>query len=220
MTHARLCLVALVSLAFLVAPASRAVGGDLYQREVASPDAVALPKPADVHGLAVYPTSVVLRGSDAAQQLLVTASLSGGRLQDLSGDVSYEIADAKVARLTSSGRVVPLANGVTEISARYGDKAITVPLRVELVDANLPINFGNQVVPVFTKLGCNSGGCHGKASGQNGFKLSLLGFEPDVDYMALVKEARGRRLFPASPENSLLLRKAVGSLPHGGGKRM
>src|SRR5207253_6461722 len=71
-----------------------------------------------------------------------------------------------------------------------------------------------------TKLGCNGGGCHGKASGQNGFKISLLGFEPEVDYTALVKEARGRRVFPAAPDYSLLLRKATGQLPHGGGKRM
>ena len=59
--------------------------------------------------------------------------------------------------------------------------------------ADRSINFANQVVPIFTKLGCNAGGCHGKASGQNGFKLSLLGFEPEVDFNALVKEARGRR---------------------------
>ena len=64
------------------------------------------------------------------------------------------------------------------------------------------------------------GGCHGKASGQNGFKLSLLGFEPEVDYDALVKEARGRRLFPAAPDHSLLLLKATGKVAHGGGKRM
>ena len=75
-------------------------------------------------------------------------------------------------------------------------------------------------MPIFTKLGCNSGGCHGKASGQNGFRLSLLGFEPAYDYEALVKEARGRRLFPAAPDASLLLRKAVAAVPHGGGKRM
>ena len=86
------------------------------------------------------------------------------------------------------------------------------------VGDNLPINFANQVVPVFTKLGCNSGGCHGKASGQNGFHLSLLGFEPDVDYAALVKEGRGRRLLPAAPDASLLLLKASGATAHGGGK--
>src|SRR5205823_10210701 len=111
-------------------------------------------------------------------------------------------------------------NGATEITASYGDKAVTMTVRCEAVDLNLPINFGNQVVPIFTKLGCNSGGCHGKASGQNGFKLSLLGFEPDIDFNALVKEARGRRIFPAAPDYSLLLLKATGQMAHGGGKRL
>src|SRR5262249_31001928 len=73
---------------------------------------------------------------------------------------------------------------------------------------------------IFTKLGCNSGGCHGKSGGQNGFALSLLGFVPELDYQTLVKENRGRRLFPASPDNSLLLLKAAGGMAHGGGKRM
>lgn len=82
------------------------------------------------------------------------------------------------------------------------------------------IYFGTDVVPVLTKLGCNGGGCHGKATGQNGFKLSLFGFEPDEDYDSLVKEARGRRLFPAAPERSLLLLKATSSVPHGGGRRL
>jgi hypothetical protein len=85
---------------------------------------------------------------------------------------------------------------------------------------DLPINFGNHIVPIFTKLGCNSGGCHGKQSGQNGFRLSLLGFEPELDYMTLVKEGRGRRLFPAAPDQSLLLTKAAGQVAHGGGKRL
>ncbi|MGL4552731.1 MAG: DUF1553 domain-containing protein [Gemmataceae bacterium] len=87
-------------------------------------------------------------------------------------------------------------------------------------DVELPINFGNQIVPIFTKLGCNSGGCHGKQSGQNGFRLSLLGFEPDLDYMTLLKEGRGRRLLPAAPEASLLLTKGAGQVAHGGGKRI
>ena len=82
------------------------------------------------------------------------------------------------------------------------------------------LNFANDIVPIFTKAGCNSGGCHGKASGQNGFKLSLLGFEPQEDYEHIVKEARGRRVFPAAPEQSLLLLKAINSTPHGGGKKL
>ena len=83
-----------------------------------------------------------------------------------------------------------------------------------------PVQFLNDVVPLLTRLQCNSGGCHGKATGQNGFKLSLLGFEPDLDYAALVSEARGRRLFPGDPNQSLLLTKATGVVPHGGGRRL
>src|SRR5689334_5035390 len=84
----------------------------------------------------------------------------------------------------------------------------------------LPVSFRNEVVPILTKNGCNGGGCHGKSEGQNGFKLSLLGFEPTEDYEHLVFESRGRRLMPSAPEYSLLLRKATGELPHGGGARM
>jgi hypothetical protein len=95
-----------------------------------------------------------------------------------------------------------------------------LPVTVTHADTSSPIHFANQIVPVFTKTGCNGGGCHGKAAGQNGFRLSLLGFEPDEDYEHLVKEARGRRLFPAAPERSLLLTKGTAQLPHGGGRRI
>jgi hypothetical protein len=194
-------------------------GTAVAAKNVDANQATALPKPSDVQSLAVYPTQIHLKSSDAAQQLIITATLAGGRLQDLTSDVTYS-ADDKTVRITSSGRVTPLANGTTTVTVSYGPKAVTVPVTTEAIDQNLPINFGNQIVPVFSKLGCNSGGCHGKASGQNGFKLSLLGFEPEVDYAALVKEARGRRVFPAAPESSLLLLKATGTIAHGGGKRM
>ena len=87
-------------------------------------------------------------------------------------------------------------------------------------EAARTLNFANDIVPILTKGGCNSGGCHGKASGQNGFKLSLLGFEPQEDYEHIVKEARGRRIFPAAPMQSLLLTKGTAQLPHGGGKKI
>jgi len=80
------------------------------------------------------------------------------------------------------------------------------------------IYFLTDVVPVLTKLSCNSGGCHGKSTGQNGFKISLLGFDPELDYAAISLEARGRRISPADPDRSLLLSKAIGRVPHGGGK--
>jgi hypothetical protein len=193
---------------------------DVYLKAPPPPDAVALPKPADVKSLAANPTQIKLNGLDDAAQLVVTATLNDGRLQDLTSDVEYAVADNKVARVLPSGRVLPLTNGSTQIIAKFGDKAVNLPVSVLHADENLPINFPNQVVPIFTKLGCNSGGCHGKASGQNGFKISLLGYEPDVDYRALVMEARGRRLMPEAPDSSLLLLKATGAVPHGGGKKM
>jgi hypothetical protein len=211
---------ALAALAALALLGGRLGAGDLYDKDAPKTDEVVLPKPAEVASLASNPAKIALKGMDDAQQIVITATLQGNRLQDLSGDVKYEVADPKVARVSTSGRVMPLANGSTEITATYGDKSVKVTVSAESCDVNLPIHFGNQIVPIFTKLGCNSGGCHGKASGQNGFKLSLLGFEPEVDYNALVKEARGRRVFPASPDNSLLLLKATGTAAHGGGKKL
>ncbi len=117
--------------------------------------------------------------------------------------------------------ITPLADGEAKITAKTADGiAGEVALKVEGFKHQIPINFPNQIVPIFTKLGCNSGGCHGKASGQNGFKLSLLGFEPGEDFEYLVKEGRGRRMFPAAPEKSLLLLKATNQMPHGGGHRL
>ena len=88
-------------------------------------------------------------------------------------------------------------------------------------DAERPVSFANDVIPILTKAGCNTGVCHAKAGGgQNGFQLSLLGFEPLEDYEHLVMEGRGRRLFAAAPDRSLVLMKASGQLPHGGGVRL
>ncbi len=88
-------------------------------------------------------------------------------------------------------------------------------------DAKVPqVTFESDIQPLLTRYGCNSGPCHGKSRGQNGFALSLLGFDSDFDHFALVREGRGRRVFPAAPEYSLLIRKATGELPHGGGKRI
>ena len=87
-------------------------------------------------------------------------------------------------------------------------------------DIQRPLNFENDIVPILTKFGCNASGCHGKAEGQNGFKLSVFGFDPIADHSAITKEARGRRVFPASPKLSLFLEKASGGLPHGGGIRI
>lgn len=87
--------------------------------------------------------------------------------------------------------------------------------------AERPISFVNDISPILTKSGCNIGVCHAKAGGgQNGFQLSLLGFEPLEDFEHLTQDDRGRRLFLTAPEQSLLLRKGTGQIPHGGGVRL
>ena len=86
-------------------------------------------------------------------------------------------------------------------------------------EPSTPVTFESDIQPLLTRFGCNAGACHGKSRGQNGFALSLLGFDSDMDYAALVNEGRGRRVFSASPATSLLLRKATGLVPHGGGAR-
>ena len=193
---------------------------DEKKTTTAAPADLPPPKPSEVTALTVQPARIHLRGSDATQQLIVTATLSGGPGRDLTGDVAYRVVDSRTVRVLPGGRVMPLASGTTEIVVQYGDRQVRVPVQTEAIEEDLPINFGNQIVPIFTKLGCNSGGCHGKRSGQNGFKLSLLGFDPESDYAALVEESRGRRVMPAAPDQSLLLLKASGSKPHGGGKRL
>ncbi len=183
-------------------------------------DAVKVPTPDEVKELQVFPKDFQLIGEDDARQIVLTGVLQDGRAQDLTGDVSYEVADNKILRVTSSGRVMPLANGSTTITARFGAKSATVTVKTQSMDDAIPISFANHIVPIFTKLGCNGGGCHGKSGGQNGFALSLLGFVPEFDYNTLVKENRGRRILTTSPESSLLLMKAAGTMAHAGGKRM
>jgi hypothetical protein len=161
-----------------------------------------------------------LKGAEARRQLLITGVDSAGALRDLTGKLALESTPAGIVRV-ENGLVIPMADGAVSLRAKAAN-GVSAELAVEVKDATVeaPINFGNQIVPIFTKGGCNGGGCHGKSSGQNGFKLSLLGFEPTEDFDYLVKEARGRRLFPAAPERSLLLLKGTATLPHGGGKRL
>ncbi len=163
----------------------------------------------------------LVSGRDASQQLVVTGSYDSGQFRDLSRSVTYTVTPATVAAVDSTGHVTPLQEGDAEIHIRSenGPDA-RIKVRVTNIQQDVPVNFPNQITPIFTKYSCNGGGCHGKSGGQNGFALSLLGFVPSEDYEHLVKEGRGRRLFPAAPERSLLLQKAAAQLPHGGGMRI
>jgi hypothetical protein len=162
-----------------------------------------------------------IHGQDARHQLIVHGQVKGGKIHDLTRKVKFKISPEGIFEIDATGLVKPLADGKAKVTA-IGPNGVKAEIEITVVKFNneAPVNFPNQVAPIFTKLACNSGGCHGKASGQNGFKLSLLGFEPTEDYEYLVREGRGRRLFPAAPDSSLLLTKATNTTPHGGGARL
>ncbi|MEK6235336.1 MAG: DUF1549 and DUF1553 domain-containing protein, partial [Planctomycetales bacterium] len=164
---------------------------------------------------------LTLRGPDARLQLIVTGKYESGQTRDLTREVTYDLSPKGIVSVGSTGLALPEADGKVNVTVKTKDGMVgTTVVSVENFVSELPINFKNQITPIFTKFGCNSGGCHGKASGQNGFKLSLLGFYPNDDYEFLVKEGRGRRLFPAAPDESLLLTKSTNRVAHGGGRRL
>ena len=178
-------------------------------------------QPADIREVVVKPAKVKLNGPDSVQQLAVDfQSNSNPEWRDATGRATFRSADPKVAIVDAAGGITAVGDGQTKIDVTLGGKIKSVEVAVSGLKTPPPINFTNQIVPIFTKNGCNGGGCHGKSGGQNGFRLSLLGFEPDIDYETLIFESRGRRLFPANPNESLLLMKAIGASPHGGGKKM
>ena len=175
--------------------------------------------PPAVESLSVDPTAVVLHGGNRQQQLLVTGRTADGRLIDVTDRCVFTSSDPAVVSL-AGGVARAAGDGTAEVRVRLGSASAVVQVRVAGATTAPPVHFATDVVPLFSKYGCNGGGCHGKASGQNGFKLSVFGFDPAADYDALVKEARGRRVFAAAPDASLLVQKATGRTAHGGGRRI
>jgi hypothetical protein len=104
------------------------------------------------------------------------------------------------------------------LAACLGALCLMMP-RIQLADQKRSISFVNDVAPIFARLGCSASNCHGALNGQNGFKLSLFGYEPEADYKAVVEASEGRRINRADPAKSLLLLKPTLGVRHGGGKR-
>ncbi len=172
-------------------------------------------------GPAAEGNRVELRGPDARQQLYVSAARFDDREVDVTQDVVWSTEPEGIVAIEPGGLLHPLGPGEALVSVTTADgRTGEVLVYVSNYSDEQRISFPNQIVPIFTRHSCNGGGCHGKSGGQNGFRLSLLGFYPIDDYEFLVKEDRGRRVFPPAPEESLLLRKAIGEMPHGGGARI
>ena len=159
---------------------------------------------------------VELPDAFAGQQLLVS---DGTR--DITREATYASTNPAVAKVDAKGYVSPTGDGSATIQITRGADKLELPVTVKgFGTTGRGVDFRTEVMPLLSKHGCNAGGCHGKQSGQNGFALSLFGFDTEFDYAAIAKEARGRRLFAANPDASLFLVKASGKVPHGGGKRL
>ncbi|MDB5351103.1 MAG: Protein of unknown function (DUF1553)/Protein of unknown function [Planctomycetota bacterium] len=169
----------------------------------------------------VRPVAAKLEVGDSGLQFLAEGKgPHGGRL-DRTAEVAWTSEPEGVVRIGSDGYVQPLKPGKTKVGAVLGGHRVTADVEVSPGDASgRPWDFAADIVPILTRQGCNTGGCHGKADGQNGFHLSLFGYDPEGDYQALTRDANGRRLLLLQPEESLLLRKATGRTPHDGGQRI
>lgn len=164
--------------------------------------------------VSVVPKAIVLSDAMARQQILVDHA---GR--DRTRVATYSSHDKAIISVDQAGNVTPLADGETMIVVTVGGQTTNVPVKVSGMKNGRAVDFVADIVPILSRHGCNSGGCHGKAGGQNGFQLSLFGFDNDFDYDAIAKEGRGRRIFATSTTQSMLLAKATGQSPHGGGAR-
>ena len=141
---------------------------------------------AEIPALRVHPPEIRLESPESSEQLLVFARSSDGSPADVTRHARFQPSVAGVVEVTPAGRIVPLKDGRTEVQVRWDEHSASVMVEVHGIASPPPVSFHRDVVPILSKAGCNSGGCHGKAEGQNGFKLSVFGYDPVADYQALI----------------------------------
>ncbi|MBI1369906.1 MAG: DUF1549 domain-containing protein [Planctomycetes bacterium] len=172
---------------------------------------------AALKSVVVMPDAVNLNTLRDRQSFVVQATYDDGITRDVTNDAKLSFADASLVKV--EGHVIhPAKDGQTQMFVEYGGQKLTVPVNVKDAQTERPISFRLDVMPVFAKAGCNSGSCHGSASGKDGFHLSLFGYDPAGDYYRITREMSGRRINLALPAESLLVEKAIGKVNHTGGE--
>ncbi|GAA5494586.1 hypothetical protein Rhal01_00748 [Rubritalea halochordaticola] len=167
--------------------------------------------------LSAFPSKISLESASDYHSIIIYGHYKDDTTKELTDISTYTLTDPSIAKIEGN-KLTPLKDGTTSIQINLGEHKVLVPLSVKDADKERPISFQLDVMPVLTAAGCNTGSCHGSARGQDGFHLSLFGFDPKGDHHRLTKELPGRRLNLAIPEESLLLTKAAGQVPHTGGK--
>src|SRR5437016_1320058 len=166
----------------------------------------------------LLPLQFTLSGPEARQTLLVEQSRDNIFVGQLKEKVTLTSSDPEVLRI-KNGVAIPVANGRVTITATANNQTSKAEVTVTAMDKSFAWSFRNHVQPILMRAGCSTGACHGAAAGQNGFKLSLRGYDDEGDYLALTRQALGRRIIPSDPGRSLLLLKPTAAIPHKGGKR-
>ncbi|MCH2600751.1 MAG: DUF1549 and DUF1553 domain-containing protein [Pirellulales bacterium] len=169
--------------------------------------------------LRVYPQEIRLHSTEATQTVVVQELQSDRVMTQVLSGVVLRMEHSDIAKVEGN-KVYPLKNGETSLIATRGEVSIRVPVKVTGQQQEFRWSFRNHVESVLSKAGCNGGACHGARAGQNGFRLTLFGFDLAADYSYLTRQARGRRIVPSDPGRSLLLTKPTGALPHKGGVRL
>jgi hypothetical protein len=169
-------------------------------------------------GLEIFPPDINLETSRDVQSIVAKFTQPDGVTRDVTGQAKYQLANPALAKF--EGNVIhPLADGTTELTVTWNGQTKKLPVTVKSSQQDRPISFKLDVMPVFLRAGCNTGGCHGSARGKDGFRLSLFGFDPDGDFVRITREQPGRRINLAFPEDSMLLTKSTGKVQHTGGTR-
>ena len=176
-----------------------------------------LPAKLKINSITVEPAAMEFSGGRDYRQLRVTGHLESGQIADLTRMLSIRKTPWHV-QISADGIVTPISIGQETVTLRFGKYSATLAVTVTALD--LPTSsFVNDVQPLLAKMSCNAGTCHGSKDGKNGFKLSLRGYDPLYDHRALTDDIGARRFNRAAPDQSLLLLKAVGAIPHVGGVR-
>ncbi len=171
------------------------------------------------HSISVQPSPLRLFGKDAEHRFLLQRVVDGRVLGNVREDgLEVKSSNTNVFQVRG-GKLIAVGDGVASLSARSGELKSVVEVRVAGVSSGVNVSFRNQVQPLLARFGCSSGACHGAAAGQNGFKLSLRGYDDDGDHAVLTRQSQGRRVSIQEAERSLVLLKATGAVPHKGGKK-
>jgi hypothetical protein len=170
--------------------------------------------------LKVLPSEVALTGPHASQRLLVLALAGGQVVGDLTERAKFASSNPAVASVDEDGVVWAVADGEAVLTATNGGRQATATVRVRKAREPVAWSFRNHVIPMLTKVGCNSGACHGALAGKGGFKLSLRGYDPAADHFAMTRQALGRRVDKLEPSRSLVLLKPTRAVRHGGGQKI